>query len=313
MLATALAALAPLTACSDDGGAADGSGGDTTRVDIGYIADYNGTSLVAIATDQGLWKKQGLDPKLKKFTNGPIQVQALNAGDLDIAYLGPGAAWLPASGQAKIIAINSLGEADRLIAQPGKGITTVADPKGKKVGVPEGTSGDMILQLALEKAGMTPGDVEKVPMDSGTLVSAFVSGQIDAAGIWYPNVSTIEARKPDLVTLATNADFAPEISFPSMYVASNDMADSEKHTVSKVVKVLQEANDLRAQDPAAAIKTTAAFLGLPEAPLKAEAEHVQTLTTAELATATEDGSVDGWLNGLPQTFYLADLYTTAAK
>ncbi len=75
---------------------------------------------------------------------------------IDFRYLGPGALWLPASGKAKIVAINTVGLADRVIAQPG--ITSIQQLRGKKVGVPEGTSGDMILQLALKKAGMQPTD-----------------------------------------------------------------------------------------------------------------------------------------------------------
>ena len=78
----------------------------TDKIRMGYIADYFGTSMVAIATAKGFWAKHGLEADLKVFTNGPIQVQALGAGSLDFAYIGPGALWLPASGHAKIIAVN---------------------------------------------------------------------------------------------------------------------------------------------------------------------------------------------------------------
>ena len=94
-------------------------------VRIGYIGDFNGASLVAVATDQNLWAAQGLQPDLKVFTNGPIQIQAFGSGSLDFGYVGPGALWLPASGRAKVIAINNLGQADRVIAQAG--VRTIAD------------------------------------------------------------------------------------------------------------------------------------------------------------------------------------------
>ena len=68
--------------------------------------------------------------------------------------------------------------------------------------MPEGTSGDMILTLALESAGLTRDDVELVPMDPATLVSAFSSQQVDAAGFWYPAIATIKGQVPDLVELA---------------------------------------------------------------------------------------------------------------
>ncbi len=133
-------------------------------------ADYWGTSITAIASEKGLWEKHGLDADTRVFTNGPIQVQALGAGSLDFGYIGPGALWLPASGKAKIVAINSVGFSDRVIAQ--EGFKSMADLKGKKIGVPEGTSGDMLLRLALGKAGMKLDDVQVIKMDPSTVVSA---------------------------------------------------------------------------------------------------------------------------------------------
>ncbi|NED79582.1 ABC transporter substrate-binding protein, partial [Streptomyces sp. SID11233] len=110
------------------------------------------------------------------FVNGPVQIQALGTGDLDYGYIGPGAMWLPASGKARIVAIDTLTYADRVIAKPG--ITSIQGLKGRKVGVPEGTSGEMVLRLALKKAGMTMDDIQKVVMDAPTIVAAFSSGRI---------------------------------------------------------------------------------------------------------------------------------------
>ena len=126
---------------------------------IGYNGDFWGASIAAVASDQGIFAKHGVDADIKVFTNGPIQVQALGAGSLDFGYIGPGALWLPATGKAKIIAVNDVGFSDRVIAQVG--IKSIADLKGKKVAIPAGTSGDMLLRLALQKAGMAMTDLNK--------------------------------------------------------------------------------------------------------------------------------------------------------
>jgi NitT/TauT family transport system substrate-binding protein len=290
-------------------------------VRIGYIGDFNGASLAAIATDQNLWAAQGLTPDLKVFTNGPIQIQAFGSGSLDFGYVGPGALWLPASGRAKVIAINNLGQADRVIAQAG--FKTMADLKGKKVGVPEGTSGDMLLRLALQRASMTVDDVEFIRMDPSTVVAAFASRQIDAAGIWYPLVGVIKDRVPDLVELAANGDFFPKIAFPTAFVARNDVADD---LARKVIAVLKAANAYRAANLDQAIAITAKFIGIGADKLAEEARHSKFLTTPELEAAAADGSAAGWLatlNGMfktfgrlpdpldPKAYFRADLY--AAK
>lgn len=268
---------------------------DATPIRMGYIADYFGTSMVAIATDQGLWEKHGLDAELSVFTNGPIQVQALGAGSLDFAYIGPGALWLPASGQAKVIAINALGYTDRVIAQPG--IDSIQDLAGRRVAVPEGTSGDMLLRLALEEAGMTMDDIEPVTMDPSTIVTAFSAGQVDAAGIWYPFVDIIRQRVSDLNELAANEDFFPEVAFPSSFIVSNAMAEDEE-TIRKVNAVIKEALDYRLANLDESVQITADFLGVPAEPLAAEAVQANLPTSEEFEQMTADGTVDGWLDTL---------------
>ncbi|MFJ4122826.1 aliphatic sulfonate ABC transporter substrate-binding protein [[Kitasatospora] papulosa] len=316
--AVAVSALAlSVTGCSGDSSA---DGGSTVR--FGYISDYNGASLLAVADEQGLWKEAGLTPEYSTFTNGPLQIQALGSDNLDFGYIGPGAMWLPASGKAKVVAINTLARADRVIAQPG--ITSVEDLKGKKVGVPEGTSGAMALDLALQKAGMSEKDIEKVPMDPSTIVSAFVSGQIDGAGLWYPLIDTIKAKKPELNEVASTADFTDR-AFPTAFVAP---AKSDAKLNSKVVEVLQKANDWRAAHPDGAIDAAASLLKVDRAKVAADAANVETLSTADLVARTEDGTVDGWLDGLgaffvdtgqlrkvpaADTYYEGDLYTKAYK
>jgi len=268
---------------------------DKTHIRMGYIADYFGTSMVAIASELNLWQKHGLEVELSVFTNGPIQVQALAAGSLDFAYIGPGALWLPASGQAKVISVNALGYTDRVIAQPG--IETIKDLAGKRVGVPEGTSGDMLLRLALDREGMSLDEIEFISMDPSTLVTAFSSGQIDAAGIWYPFVDIIRARIPDLRELASNEDFFPQVAFPSSFIVANDKADDEA-TIRKVNAVIKEAIDYRRENLESAVSITAGFLGVADELLAAEAVQAQMPSSQELEALTIDGSVQAWFDTL---------------
>jgi len=318
------AATLALAACGDDDSSS--SGGKKTKVNFGYIGDYNGTSLIAAANDQKLWDKHGLEISTKVFTTGPLQVTALGAGDLDFGYIGPGAIWLPASGKTKIVAMNSLGNADRVIAQAG--ITTIEGLRGKKVGVPAGTSGDMILTLALEKAGMTNKDIQRVEMDPPTIVSAFGSGAIDGAGIWYPLLNTIKTKKPDLVELAKDTDFSSSFSFPTAFIAADSAVTGKADMVTKVVQVLREAMDYRAANSDAVIALVAKMINQPVETVKADAANSQMLDSKQADTYTTDGTFNKWLTGLgeyfvgagklksnpdPKTYYLGDTFTGAAS
>lgn len=271
------------------------------RVRIGYIGDFHGASLTAVANNLDLWKKYGLTPDIKGFTNGPIQIQALGTGDLDFGYIGPGALWLPITGRAKLVAMNVVGFSDRVIAQPA--IKRIQDLRGKTVAVPEGTSGDMLLRLALQSAGMTVDDVKRVSMDPATIVTAFASGQVEGAGIWYPHVATIKTRVPALNELFTNKDALPKNSFPSSFIMRNEMnAPASNGLVDAMIRLLKDANDQRHQNVARAVDWTAAMLGAPKANLQAEAEFAQYYTSAELSKLSEDGTVDSWLKGMNEMF-----------
>jgi NitT/TauT family transport system substrate-binding protein len=295
------------------------------RVRIGYIGDFHGASMVAVANKLDLWKKHGLAPELKVFTNGPIQIQALGTGDLDFGYIGPGALWLPISGKAKIIAMNVVGFSDRVIGQTG--IKSMQDLKGKTVAVPEGTSGDMLLRIALQRAGMRLEDIKRVSMDPATIVTAFASGQVEGAGIWYPHIGTIKTRVPALNELFSNKDAMPKNSFPSSFVMRPDLdTPAGAPLVDAMIRVIKEANDWRQKNLPQAIDLTAALLGAPRANLETEAGYAQYFSSQELSKFTEDGTVNSWLSGMndlfkgfgrvpeivdPQKYYLGARYIAA--
>jgi len=328
VLSAVLTATLVTTAACSGGDAAGGSadGDDTVQVNFGYIADFNGTSLLAVAEDQGLWEEHGVTVKTTSFTNGPLQIQALGTGDLDFGYIGPGAFWLPASGQAKVVAMNTLGQADRVVAQPG--IDSIEELQGKKVAIPEGTSGDMILTLALKDAGMTKDDVEIVPMEPSAIVAALSAGKVDGAGFWYPALATVKKQVPDLVELAKNSDFDDTVAFPTAFVAGNDVVADEQEKVDRVLAVLREAIDYRAEHLDETIELTAAFNDLPVEDVAADAENVQVLSLDEIDGYTQDGTFDTWLSGMedyfvqagqlpeavdPSEFYLGDLFLKAGE
>lgn len=336
IVAGAAALALTLAGCSGDSGngssdAGSDSGDESIQpidVNFGYIADFNGTSLLAVAADQGIWEEHGLNVTTSPFTNGPLQIQAIGTGDLDFGYIGPGAMWLPASGKAEIISFNSLGNADRVITQPG--IDSIEDLRGKNVAVPEGTSGDMILTLALAEAGMTKDDITVVPMDAAGVVTAFASKQVDAAGIWYPAIATLKEQVPDLNELAQNSDFSDTMAFPTAFVAGVGIVDKNPEAAKRMVAALRDAIAWRAANMDEAIDLTATFLALTPEQVAADASNAQYPTVEELDQWTSDGTIDTWMasmtdyflaagklteaDALPASeFYLGDLFTGEAK
>src|SRR5690625_4822555 len=150
----------------------------------------------------------------------------------------------------------------------------------------------MIVQLALKEAGMSIEDVEKVAMDPATVVSAFSSGQVDAAGIWYPMIDNIKAQVPDLVELAQNSDFADVMQFPNVMVTGTNFPEENEETTLKVLRVLRAAMDFRAENLDETSELTAT---MPEGDAEAvagDAENGEYFTAAERDGLVEDGTVE---------------------
>jgi NitT/TauT family transport system substrate-binding protein len=263
---------------------------ETVELNVGYIdTSINGVGVIAAANELGLWEEAGIDVNLTPFTNGPTQIQAMAAGSLDVGYIGGGATWMPASGQAVIIAASEATYGDFLLAHPDSGATELADLEGLRVGVPEGGSGEMILSLALEEAGLTVDDITRVPLDPPAVVSAFVSGQIDVAAIFKPLSDQILQNVPDAVQLANNEDF-PETVFLGAWVASNQALEGKPEAVARFLEVYYQVNDHRVENAEEAVEWAAAESGAPAEQLQAQADALEWYPSEQILADNESGT-----------------------
>jgi len=75
----------------------------------------------------------------------------------------------------------------RIVARRSAGIATLADLKGKRIATVPPTSAGYFLNVMLARAGLTPADVQTVPVTPlGDMPKALVEGRLDAVVIWEP-------------------------------------------------------------------------------------------------------------------------------
>ncbi len=139
-----------------------------------------------------------------EFNAGPPIIEALNVGSIDLGWTGDAP---PIFGQAAgsaityVAALPSNGAGDAIFVKPQSDIKTVADLKGKKVGVGKGTSAHNLLVAALEKAGVAFSDITPVYLSPPDAAAAFASDKIDAWAVWDPYFAIAETRyKPRVLT-----------------------------------------------------------------------------------------------------------------
>jgi NitT/TauT family transport system substrate-binding protein len=198
--AVALAAL-PLAALAACGGSSSGSSASASAANpsatapelrLGYFANVTHAAAL-IGVQQKLFQQELGATKLSTqvFNAGPAEVEALFAGGLDAAYIGPSptiTAYGQSNGDAvRIVSGAASGGAELVVKD---GINSAADLKGKQVASPQlGNTQDVALRTWLKSKGLSSsvsggGDVTVSPTSNSDVPALFDSGQL--AGAWAP-------------------------------------------------------------------------------------------------------------------------------
>lgn len=283
-------------------------------INVAYMPDLHGAAPIAIGESKGYFKQNGLKINPVKFLSGPPEFQAMASGTIDIAYIGAGATFLAAQGQGKIITVDSLNTGDMVLTTKKSGIKGIKDLVGKTVGVPKGTSGEMVLDLALKKNRIKPEQVNILNMDVARTVAAFIAGKVDAVAIWSPYTNTIEKQlgKDNVVKLASNKDFSPEYVFPQSWVVNPKFLKEKPELVQKFIAAWLKSNDYRVSNIDDTIKLTSAFTQVSEEDLKVQNTTTEWLSRDKLKSAY-NGQVDSWYEGLEKLFVANGKLTSVVK
>ncbi|HWA72362.1 MAG TPA: aliphatic sulfonate ABC transporter substrate-binding protein [Polyangiaceae bacterium] len=132
---------------------------------------------------------RGVRVEWLEFAAGPQQIEALNAGELDLALTAesPPAFAQAADGPIVYLARKApSGKAVSCLVAAGAPIQSVRDLKGKKVAFQKASIGHYLLVKALAREGLALSDVEQVYLPPPDAQAAFTQGKVDAWLIWEP-------------------------------------------------------------------------------------------------------------------------------
>ena len=159
---------------------------------LGYFANVtHAPALVGLG--KGLIAQELGSTKLSTqvFNAGPAAIEALNAGAIDAAYLGPNPAinsYVKSQGESISIIAGAAAGGAQLVVRPD--ITSAADLKGKTLASPQlGGTQDVALRAWLTGQGYKTsvdgsGDVAINPTDNAQTLKLFQDGKLD--GAWLP-------------------------------------------------------------------------------------------------------------------------------
>lgn len=279
-------------------------GAGTVRLNVAYNPDYCALWVTITALKMGYFAEEGLDVTLYEFSNGPAQISAMESGSIDLVALGTGAHKLAAAGSADLFCMSHVGNAERIVALKSHGISGVKDLAGKKVGYASGTASETLLLNALASVGLTMDDIEAYDMETTSLVTAMISGSIDACATWSPNNLAIEEELgDDAVEISSNLDFIDSyvslLSFGCM-----PGYDAEHHDLLvRFTRALYKAMDFGSQEDNK--KQVAQFIadqcGISFDTAYAQKDDGDFISGREIYALARDGAMEGYYALLQQS------------
>ena len=214
------------------------------RLVVSYAGITGGRGPLWIAKELRLFEKHGLDARLVHITAGTTSINALIAGDVDMAITTSSATIAAAARGAPVTIIATNGSpAYKLVAHPS--LTSVAQLKGKVVGSSQlGSGADFALRKLLPKLGLTPGqDVTILPTglsESHKRILLIFQARIDATLGTFENVLQLELSGQKVSVLADLKEMGVHVSGTDIS-ATNQFLRSYPHRAKAFLKAFSEA------------------------------------------------------------------------
>lgn len=165
-----------------------------TVIRVGYFPNITHSQAIIGMARGDFQQALGPDIKIETtiFNAGPSVIEALFAGQIDLAYIGPNPAingYVQSKGEALRTVAGATSGGAALVVRQAANIKSPADLAGKRLASPQlGNTQDVALRNYLIANGLTTkekgGTVEVIPTQNPQILNLFRQGQID--GAWVP-------------------------------------------------------------------------------------------------------------------------------
>jgi taurine transport system substrate-binding protein len=269
------------------------------KIIIGHFG--NPTPMQLLASSDAVQKATGWDVEWRKFAAGTDVIAAMASGDVVLSELGSSPLAIAASQgvSLQLIAFSDIiGKAESLIVSKDSGIASLADLKGKRVGVPIGSTAHFSLMGALQHQGIAETDVTVMGMKPDQIAAAWEQKAIDAAWIWQP----VQSQILQTGTLLIGADETAAWGFPTFdgWVVNKEFGEANKDKIVAFLKEVDRVNKAYLANPAAWTADSAEVKALATATGADPAQVPEILSGFGFLPMSEQ-ITDTWLGGAAKT------------
>jgi len=318
-----LAAVCILPACGPGPGRRS-SGASPRPLRLGCFPNLTHAQALVGRRSGSFERATGVPIEWTFFNAGPSAVEALFAGAIDAAYLGPNPAingHIKSSGRSFVIVAGAASGGAALVVRGDAPIHRDADFHGRTVATPQlGNTQDVAARLWFQSRGYVTrdrgGDLTLIPLANPDQLLMFQRREIDAAWTIEPWVSRLEQETGGRVYLE-ESELWPGGRYPTaLLVVRRAVLEERPEVVRRLLAAHVDATreltadpQGKAEDLALEIRrVTQTMLPLPivRSALRRLAFTWDPLLPA-LAKAADDARRIGFLSGRPSVEAIADL------
>ena len=210
-----------------------------TPIKISYQPAVYWALPLYVATEKGWWAKAGLKPEFSTFPAGVPQMAAVVSKSWDVGITGsvPAVLGYARFGIKTIGISNDESAGNALMVRADKAAQYVADfkqLKGQTITLTSNSTVDYAVQACLRKHGLSKADVTLKNMGQPEMMSALSAGNVELAGLWAPNIYTME-EKSGAKVLCSGKDGG--VVVPGAIVARDDYAKGNPEDVARFLSV----------------------------------------------------------------------------
>ncbi|HYN76250.1 MAG TPA: NrtA/SsuA/CpmA family ABC transporter substrate-binding protein [Lamprocystis sp. (in: g-proteobacteria)] len=217
---------------------------------------------VPLAGIEGYYAAEGLDVQTRFYPSGFQALAAMLAGDcsLSTAAVPPVVYQSLRRDDFRILAaLSHSGDYERILARRDRGIATPADLRGHRIAVARATSAHYFLDMFLAAHGLTPSDVNQVFLPAAEVGPALLSGAVDAAAHWEPNIRDLSRELGDRAQVL---GFSGLVVSPFLLLVREAFVDASPGVVRGILLALLRADRTMAEVPDEAARRLAPSYGV---------------------------------------------------
>ncbi len=218
---------------------------------------------VRIAVARDLLAAHGLDAEVTFYSSGKAALADLLAGRIDVSTTADAPIMRAGMEDADLVVLATFIYSNahgKILARRSRGIETVPDLSGKRMGRTAATTADFFQQVFLIQAGIDLDTVETVDIPTDRLLEALQAGQVDAIATWEPQVHRgASLLGEDAVVFSTTEGLRQTFNL----VTRPALVEQRPEDLRRLLRAVADAVAYANRQPAQAQVLVAESLGLP--------------------------------------------------